>query len=72
MRDSDLEYSTELVEAARDQRIARLRKQLADPGQSWCGDCGAEIEIARRIAAPFARRCVACQGAHERATRRVW
>ena len=31
----------------------------------WCVDCGEEIDVARLVANPIAKRCLRCQSKHE-------
>ncbi len=45
-----------------DAALARMR----DGSYGDCADCGIAIAPARLMAYPTARRCVDCQGAHER------
>lgn len=42
-----------------------VQRAMQCQGQSHCEDCGDPIAAARRKAAPFAIRCIACQGARE-------
>jgi RNA polymerase-binding protein DksA len=52
------------VQEIRAIEAARARMQDAEYG--ICIDCGDEIEYARLGAMPTARRCLVCQGQHER------
>ena len=36
-----------------------------DPDATECSDCGDDIGAARKAAAPWATRCIACQGVRE-------
>lgn len=65
-RDDRLEAATESHDAARQRRIDSARRALSVPGATHCADCGEPIPKARRKAAPFARRCAACQSERER------
>jgi phage/conjugal plasmid C-4 type zinc finger TraR family protein len=48
--------------------IARARRVVVGGvGSSTCEECGDEIGQARRVAAPWATRCVECQEMAERA-----
>ncbi len=52
--------------------LARLRDTRASTGSQrfgLCADCDAEIPFDRLKLEPWARRCVGCQSAHERAGR---
>lgn len=46
--------------------IGRVSTRLNEKGTFRCVDCDNEINEARRIAAPFAKRCVDCQQLHEK------
>lgn len=61
-----LDRASELEEAERAAGTQAVRAQLAQPGATECEDCGDEIPEARRIAAPWAVRCVYCQEVAER------
>lgn len=54
------------VDAERDLAIAIATEAQAATGTSVCIDCGDPIPDRRRIAAPWARRCVDCQEFYER------
>ncbi|MEY2837799.1 MAG: hypothetical protein RJB60_98 [Pseudomonadota bacterium] len=45
--------------------LGNVHRAIQSRGQSHCEDCGDPIAAARRKAAPFAIRCIACQGAFE-------
>lgn len=53
------------MDAERDLAIAIATEAQAATGTSVCIDCGDPIPVGRRIAAPWARRCVDCQGWYE-------
>lgn len=53
------------VEAERDRAIAAASAAVAAPGVEICVDCGAAIPPARRVVAPWAKRCVECQEIYE-------
>jgi DnaK suppressor protein len=42
-------------------RIEMAEQQLAQGNFGMCEDCGAEIDVDRLRAVPFATRCVSCQ-----------
>ena len=54
-----------LIEAERDEGVARARRSLLGAGGSSCATCGNEIAPARRAALPSAVRCAPCQAAME-------
>lgn len=62
----DFELAERLAREAVDAAVSRAARALAQPGQTVCQDCDAEIEAERRAVAPFAVRCVACQRLAER------
>lgn len=49
------------------RRIEAAKQRMRDGTYGVCEVCGGEIRIARLRANPFAKRCVSCQGFHERA-----
>lgn len=49
----------------RDAAIAEAISQVSRTGSDDCVDCGEPIPVDRKIAAPFARRCLDCQMFHE-------
>ena len=49
------------VEQEREQGIAKASKALSRAGSLTCARCGDEIDAARRLALPSARRCRDCQ-----------
>jgi DnaK suppressor protein len=51
------------------EMLVRVRQALArlDQGQyGYCAECAGEISEQRLLALPFAVRCTACEGLHER------
>ena len=44
-----------------DDGIAAASSAVTCEGSDSCIDCGKPISAARRIVAPFARRCIECQ-----------
>ncbi|WP_431511629.1 TraR/DksA family transcriptional regulator [Variovorax sp. DAIF25] len=70
MDEKYLEQASELEQARRDEALRLFRARAASgPGRDDCEDCGEDIPPARRVAAPSAIRCVACQALHERRPR---
>ncbi|WP_080966606.1 TraR/DksA family transcriptional regulator [Variovorax paradoxus] len=67
MDEKFLEQASDLEQARRDEalRLFRARAQ-GGPGRDDCKDCGEDIPPARRVAAPSAIRCIACQTIFER------
>ena len=51
--------------------VAAALQRLADGGYGSCADCGTGIPFDRLKAEPWALRCVDCESAHERSTRRA-
>jgi len=54
------------AEQERDAAIATAHNTVGRIGSLVCVDCTEDIEEARRLAAPFAQRCIECQNLHER------
>lgn len=54
------------TELEREALIALAADQVAQPGSIHCEECGSEIPMERRAAAPFATRCIHCQTRFER------
>lgn len=54
----------------RDAGVARVQAAVKAEGSVICIDCPDEIEPARRLAAPFAKRCFRCQTLYEKDMRR--
>ncbi len=65
MMDS-LDNAQVVEERTRTSEIAIARAAVSGPGADVCTDCGEPLDAARRIAAPWATRCVVCQNAVER------
>lgn len=59
-----------LEQQERDALIAVASVSVRAHGADACVECGCVIPKARRIAAPFALRCIECQEAIEREARR--
>ncbi|MCX7557155.1 DksA/TraR family C4-type zinc finger protein [Xanthomonadaceae bacterium JHOS43] len=54
------------IDSTVDDAVRRARNQLPKgPSLSECEDCGEPIPMARRLAIPGVRRCIACQGEHD-------
>ena len=70
----DLDRAESLASAERDAGVMRVRATLrsltqavgVDPDDLKCSDCGGDIGARRKVAAPWATRCIACQQQHER------
>lgn len=60
-----IELAEARIDAERDAAIAGVRGALSGKGSGTCVDCGLPIPAQRLAAAPFARRCVACQARFE-------
>jgi RNA polymerase-binding transcription factor DksA len=60
------EQASQLEIDRRNDALALVRRNLSQQGQSYCEDCADDIPLARRIAAPHAIRCTACQTIYER------
>lgn len=67
MRNAALELAESRVEDERAAGIAAIRAANDADGRDFCRDCGRPIPAARRLAAPFAQRCLPCQAEFERA-----
>lgn len=63
------ELAAEIVDKERDSIVAGIQAELSEPGRAFCIGCGDLIEAARQRALPSARRCITCQGQHEREVR---
>jgi len=66
MDERDFDHAEMIAAAERDSSVARASRAVAQSGTRDCADCGAALSEARRFAAPFATRCLACQMARER------
>lgn len=70
MDEKFLEQASNLEQARRDEALRLFRERAAaGPGRDDCEDCGEVIPPARRVAAPSAIRCIACQTRFESTTR---
>lgn len=65
MDESGYERAAQLAEWERADGLAEVTRRTAATGLAECTDCGDLIPPERRIAAPFAIRCHACQCAVE-------
>lgn len=65
-----VELAEHRVAQERDAGVRRIHLAVYDEGASACKDCGEAIPAARRKAAPFARRCIACQTHFEKNMKR--
>ncbi|WP_447776341.1 TraR/DksA family transcriptional regulator [Variovorax boronicumulans] len=67
MDEKFLEQASNLEQARRDEALRLFRERApGGPGRADCEDCGENIPPARRVAAPSAIRCIACQTTFER------
>lgn len=64
-----LDQAEALSRAERDAGVQRLTAALQEAGSLECADCGDALSAARKAAAPWATRCVACQQKQEMAKR---
>ena len=71
---ADLIADLDQAEVARDVRelcdLEEAEARIASGAYGICTDCGVDIECERLFAYPTAKRCIDCQGRHERSTRR--
>jgi DnaK suppressor protein len=69
---ADLNAEPEAAALERDvvelRRVEAALARVHEPDFGLCADCEADIPYARLEAAPWARRCVACQAGAERRT----
>ena len=67
---ADLISDVENAELSRDlqelRAIDSALARMADGSYGTCIDCGGEIELGRLRSEPTAKRCFACQSAHEK------
>lgn len=67
MDEKFLEQASALEQTRRDEALRLFRERVVSgPGRDDCEDCGEDIPPARRVAAPSAIRCIACQNLFER------
>lgn len=65
MTEQQFEMAAQLAERDRAEAIAAARSQVNAQGSETCEDCDQLIPMERRLAAPFAVRCLDCQSANE-------
>lgn len=65
MDERDFEMSERKTAMERDAQVGRASAAVSGTGTAHCIDCGYVIPEDRRKAAPFAKRCVECQGQTE-------
>lgn len=66
----DADIANDLMEHALQLSLSRFStREKNKPSTDECEDCGDQIEAARRLALPYARRCIACQSAMEKSDR---
>lgn len=59
------DLAAERADQERDAGIADAAVALKQTGSDICIECDVPISRERRLAAPFARRCIECQTLHE-------
>ncbi len=59
------DLATELMEMRLEGSLAGRLQTTAPVHATECDDCGDEIPVARRQAAPWATTCIECQGIRE-------
>lgn len=59
------DFAGDVIEKTKDRSVSAIRAQLSGAGQDYCEDCGEHLTPERRVAAPWAVRCVPCAGAQE-------
>ena len=62
----DFDLAERMAQSERDAGARRASATVAAHGSAVCRNCGEAIEPARRLAAPFAVRCLTCQQQAER------
>ncbi|WP_439532054.1 TraR/DksA C4-type zinc finger protein [Polymorphobacter sp.] len=65
-----VDHASVVIEAAREDAVARVQAALAQAGEADCLGCGEAIEPERRAVLPSAVRCHHCQGEVEKRNRR--
>jgi phage/conjugal plasmid C-4 type zinc finger TraR family protein len=65
-----IELAQHRVAQERDAGLARVAAIVNRQGELECQTCGVDIPLTRRVAAPFAVRCVDCQNKHEKQLKR--
>ena len=65
MDESNFELASQLDERNRAEAIDAARAMVEREGTPDCEACGEPVGTERRLAAPWATRCIDCQQAHE-------
>jgi len=66
----EADIANDLMEHALQLSLSRFStRETKKPDSDECEDCGDLIDAARRLALPYARRCIACQSALEKTDR---
>jgi len=60
------EQASDLEAHRRQFALEEVRRRMQGAGRDDCEDCGELIPRERRLAAPAAIRCIACQELYER------
>lgn len=69
----DIDQANDLAEALRNAEIERIQREMSRVNSTGiCIDCDEEIEAERLAKLPSARRCILCQGDHERMKKTHW
>jgi len=55
------EAATRSVELEKSSMLGDIQAGISSEGSEFCVDCDEPIDEERRLAAPFARRCITCQ-----------
>jgi DnaK suppressor protein len=63
---ADLDNAELLRDLNELREVEAALQRVEDGSYGTCIDCGKDIDVARLHAQPSARRCIACQAAHER------
>ena len=60
------DFAGEIIEETTVRNVSSIRAELDGDGQDYCEECGDDLSVERREAAPWAIRCVPCAGVFER------
>lgn len=62
---NDADIADVLIEHSTARNVSAIQRLTAGSGQDYCEDCGDDLSIERRKAAPWAIRCVPCASIRE-------
>lgn len=62
---NDADIADVLIEHSKALNVSAIQRLTAGSGQDYCEDCGDDLSIERRKAAPWAIRCVPCASIRE-------